>query len=318
MKSLKVIAEGPVMSISPALASSPAPEGASRLRLLTIALAPVGTVAAVALMLADRTGPPWLGISLLILLVITGVGQPIQWLAVGLGVVAALLHVLGFWASNSLTTDWLSASAGLSFLAVALFAEALGRECTREDQRRAETALRLEDLSPVDSVTGVTKWNHAVHTFERELTRSRRYRQPLALVMVGIENWAELRDALGATRSQRALNDVGKHLSAACRVIDVVAYKQDGEFGVLLPDTPPLGAEIVARRITSYVADIPDLRLRAGVTSFPTNPDTVDGLIEDALAGLSLAAHFGKAYLASVPSLSSSTDVADPPSAVSV
>src|SRR5215207_8083274 len=93
------------------------PSGASRLRLLTIALAPVVSLATVALMLADRTGPPWLGISLLALLVLTGVGQPIQWLAVGLGAIATIMHVVSVSAAGPLTGQWLTASAGLSFLA---------------------------------------------------------------------------------------------------------------------------------------------------------------------------------------------------------
>src|SRR5262245_59254072 len=205
--------------------------GASRLRLLTIALAPVVSLATVALMLADRTGPPWLGISLLALLVLTGVGQPIQWLAVGLGAVATEMHVLGVWASGSLAAQWLTAAAGLSFLATGAFAEALGRECTREDRRRLRPALLVEGLNPIDTVVGVTKWAHALHMFNRELARARRYHQELALVLVSIERWEEVRGALGPSEAGAALASVGAHLLASCRVVDIVAFRRDGEFG---------------------------------------------------------------------------------------
>ena len=125
-------------------------------------------------MLADRTGPPWLGVSLLGLLVLTGVGQPIQWLAVGLGALATVMHVISVSTTGPLSAQWLTASAGLSFLVVGAFAEALGRECTREDRRHLQTALLVEDLTPIDAVAGVTKWTHALHMFERELARARR------------------------------------------------------------------------------------------------------------------------------------------------
>lgn len=283
------------------MASISQPSGATRLRLLTIALAPVVSLATAALMLANRTGPPWLGISLLVLLVLTGVGQPIQWLAVALGAVATIMHVFTVSTDGPLTAQWLTASAGLSFLAVGAFAEALGRECTREDHRHLQTALLVEDLTPLDTVAGVTKWTHALHMFERELARARRYRQELALVVVGIERWEEVRDALGPRAAEAVLASVGAHLIASCRVVDIVAVKQSGEFAVLLPDTPAAGAEVVARRITGFRSEHDAARLRAGVASFPTEPDTLTSLISEAEAALALAEQLGKTYVASAP-----------------
>ena len=269
----------------------------SRLRLLALGLAPAVCVASTVLVLTHPAELPTVGLVLYVLLVPIGVFQPVPRLALAVGAAGTAFH-LGLVVLGLDPAGWWGALAAPGFLLVGAMAEGLGRECAIVEVQRARVARLVEDLTPTDSVAGVTKWTHTQPTFARELARSRRYKQPLTLLMVSADQWERTSRRLGHDASKAAVAEIGGHLVAACRNVDVVTYRDGSTFGLLLPDTPPAGAEVVARRIAALACAGDAVRLRVGLATATAETDTVEQLVQDAEMACSIAERLGRGWLA--------------------
>jgi diguanylate cyclase (GGDEF)-like protein len=127
--------------------------------------------------------------------------------------------------------------------------DALRRELTGLEQGRNS----LERLSATDPVTGV--WNHRYlqETLARELERARRVERPLAVLMCDIDRFREVNAAHGHQVGSAVLRELAQRLALEIRSFDTFARYGGEEFVVLLPDTGPEGASVVADRLC-YVA----------------------------------------------------------------
>jgi diguanylate cyclase (GGDEF)-like protein len=127
--------------------------------------------------------------------------------------------------------------------------EALRRELTGLEQGRTS----LERLSATDPVTGV--WNHRYlqETLAHELERARRVERPLAVLMCDVDRFREVNAAHGHQIGSAVLRELAQRLALEIRSFDTFARYGGEEFVVLLPDTGPEGAAVVADRLC-YVA----------------------------------------------------------------
>ena len=295
--------------LTPALGADPSPateapgtmaapaSAVSRLRLLAMGLAPAVGAASTVLVLSHPAELPTVGLVLLVLLVPVGVFQPVPKLALTIGA-AAMAFQIGLVVLGLGSGGWWAALAAPGFLLVAAVAEGFGRECAVVDGQRARVARLVEDLTPTDSVAGVTKWSHAQPTFARELARSHRYKQPLTLLMVTADQWERVSRRLGHEAAKAAVAEIGGHLVAACRNVDVVTYRDGATFGLLLPDTPLVGAEVVARRIAALACAGDAVRLRVGLATATAEIETVEQFVQDAEMACSIAERLGRGWLA--------------------
>ena len=268
----------------------------SRLRLLALGLAPAVCAASTVLVLTHPAELPTVGLVLLVLLVPIAVFQPVPKLALAIGAAGMAFH-LGLVVLGLDPAGWVGALAAPGFLLVAAIAEGFGRECAVVDAQRARVARLVEDLTPTDSVAGVTKWSHAQPTFARELARSRRYKQPLTLLMVAADKWERTSRRLGHDAAKSAVAEIGGHLVAACRNVDVVTYRDGATFGLLLPDTPMAGAEVVARRIAALACAGDAVRLRVGLAGASVETGSVDQLVQDAEMACAIAERLGRGWM---------------------
>jgi diguanylate cyclase (GGDEF)-like protein len=114
--------------------------------------------------------------------------------------------------------------------------------------KRMADELRL--TATVDALTGIANRRRLDEVLEREWLRSRRSREPLALVMVDVDHFKLFNDRYGHPAGDACLHRVAQALSGAClRPGDLVARYGGEEFALVLPHTPLLGAEHVMRRI---------------------------------------------------------------------
>jgi diguanylate cyclase (GGDEF)-like protein len=228
------------------------------------------------------------------LIVLTGVIQPVRYagLALALLAVAAQVALTSptelLWAPFSMLT-------AVGTLVVGGLADELGRAARQAQSDREAALAAAEELRPVDAVAGVTKWAHATLAFERELARARRYEQPLALLRVDIVHWDVVWTRLGTKKSAALVGELGAHLVKSSRIVDIVAYHGKGIFSLLLPDTPGVGALVVAQRIVKFKSEHPSVKIRVGVA-----PHTGDGTVEDLLlqaeAAVGIAERLDKPY----------------------
>lgn len=124
----------------------------------------------------------------------------------------------------------------------------------RSQLRVKRMADALRQSATVDALTGIANRRRLDEMLEREWLRSRRSRQPLALVMVDVDHFKLFNDRYGHPAGDACLRRVAQALSGAClRAGDLVARYGGEEFALVLPHTPLFGAEHVARRILDAV-----------------------------------------------------------------
>lgn len=113
-------------------------------------------------------------------------------------------------------------------------------------------ALEREVL--LDPLTQAWNRRYLDRVFPVELTRSRRYRQPLSAALLDIDHFKDVNDNHGHAAGDRVLNEVVRIILSAARTSDIVCRWGGEEFLVLMPCTARADAAIAAERIRAAVA----------------------------------------------------------------
>ena len=122
----------------------------------------------------------------------------------------------------------------------------------REQRRTRDAAIRL---STIDALTGLANRAYLIAAVEREIDRATRYGRGFCLLMADLDglkvDQRHVRPPGRATGSSSAVADV---IREGVRRIDTPARLGGDEFVVLLPETDPTGACVVAEKIRQGVA----------------------------------------------------------------
>lgn len=152
-----------------------------------------------------------------------------------------------------------------------------GKVVTRENtvpisNLASEAGLALEVVSLYDSMkimavtdglTGLYNHREFYQSLRRELERARRYRHTLSLLMIDVDDFKQFNDRFGHPAGDFALRKIAELLRKCARTTDIIARYGGEEFAVILPESTPGGALMVAERIKSEVAEhnfIPNAR----------------------------------------------------------
>ncbi|MEK7798303.1 MAG: sensor domain-containing diguanylate cyclase [Acidobacteriota bacterium] len=147
---------------------------------------------------------------------------------------------------------------------------------------------KSEELSITDDLTKLYNSRYLNSTLRREVERSKRYRTPVSLIFLDLDGFKNVNDKYGHLWGSRTLVEVGKVIAQTVREIDVVARFGGDEFTVILPQTGPEGAAIIAERIRERIEETPFLssyglqvRISAslGIASFPDHGRSKDDLL---------------------------------------
>jgi diguanylate cyclase (GGDEF)-like protein len=87
-----------------------------------------------------------------------------------------------------------------------------------------------------------------------EYSRSVRYRHPFGLAMLSVDGLAELRETHGGPAADALADSVADAVGRAVREVDMMIRPSRSEIAVILPETEPTGARVVAERLRSVVA----------------------------------------------------------------
>jgi diguanylate cyclase (GGDEF)-like protein len=148
-------------------------------------------------------------------------------------------------ASASLAEDavvyaYVSLSTAIAF---SLFGYVLGRRIER-----------LTNLSETDSLTGLYNRRGLSQQMATELARWRRYRQPLAVVLVDLDGLKRINDRYGHTVGDAALRQVAAAIRAERREGDISARWGGDEFAILATNTPSQSALALAERLRHVIS----------------------------------------------------------------
>ena len=115
---------------------------------------------------------------------------------------------------------------------------------------------RLELLAATDFLTGVYNLRTFYELARHEVSRLARNGGDLALVVIDIDHFKGINDSLGHAAGDNALKQFVTVVHENLREQDIFARAGGDEFRLLLPDTSPAGAYLVAERIRSEVNKI--------------------------------------------------------------
>ncbi len=184
---------------------------------------------------------------------------------------------------------------------------------TLEERNRelADTNRHLEDLLIVDDKTGLANYRQFCRRLREEWLRAERYRNPLSLVMIDLDDFKLLNDTLGHPAGDRALREVAALVAGGARATDLAARYGGEEFTILLPHTESAMAARVAERILAAIRDhvflaneSPSrLTASAGAATCPSTPlmNSPDDLLQAADRALYEAKREGKNRVAIHP-----------------
>jgi diguanylate cyclase (GGDEF)-like protein len=108
---------------------------------------------------------------------------------------------------------------------------------------------QLAELSETDPLTGLFNARGLFDRLDAELARSRRYREPLALLSVDLDGLKSINDRYGHRAGDDAIRSVADVIRSELRHSDVGARWGGDEFAVLAPSTSRVAALALAERI---------------------------------------------------------------------
>ncbi len=121
------------------------------------------------------------------------------------------------------------------------------RQSVEEELQKSEN--RYRELSIVDDLTQLYNSRHFYFQLKIELDRSKRYEQPLTLLLLDLDNFKAFNDAYGHVEGDQVLRRLGQVIKKCLRETDV-AYRYGGEeFTILLPMTASTDGAVTAERI---------------------------------------------------------------------
>lgn len=214
----------------------------------------------------------------------TGGWRP-RWLAVvPIALKGMVLGMLGVGSSNAADLS----SRDLSLLRV------IGEEAgvAVENARLYEETKRLAATDPLTEV-----WNrrHIQERLGTEIARARRFGHELSVLVMDIDNLKLFNDTYGHPAGDKVIRTVAQVVLTSCRETDIVGRYGGDEFAVLLPETDPQGATMIAGRILNALNKAPfrapggtevPIRISIGATSYPSDSDELNRLFSLADAAM--------------------------------
>jgi diguanylate cyclase (GGDEF)-like protein len=175
----------------------------------------------------------------------------------------------------------------------------------------AQATLALENIelhyqvqrqAITDELTGLTNHGHFQDLLSAELEEVRRYRYPVGLIMLDIDDFKSINDTYGHQQGDVVLRQVAKVLRDTSRDVDTPARYGGEEMALILPHTDLGGAYAIAERLRTAIGALQIPRLNGdgflsvtaslGVTA--TSEGVKDALIGEADTALYAAKRRGK------------------------
>ena len=130
-----------------------------------------------------------------------------------------------------------------------------------------EEFKKLQINAATDALTGLYNRRLFDEYFDKELNRSKRYGQQLAVVILDLHSLKQVNDRYGHMQGDQVLQLAATTLRRTLRASDFAFQIGGDEFALLLPQTEPDQAMTLCRRVRAeYEVDVKPMGLEVGVT----------------------------------------------------
>ena len=191
------------------------------------------------------------------------------------------------------------ASATLVIAAAAAMVSSFAFLALHHERAEGE-ALRMATMDPL---TGAYNRRSFHEIAERELSRARRYGQPLSIIVLDIDHFRPLNERHGHRTGDEVLQRIADIVRGALRKEDMVVRYGGEEFLVMLNEVPGPGAVVVAGRIRKAIEAEPiqtsnarlPVTVSVGVSArLDEGPESIEDLLARAEEALALAKQRGR------------------------
>lgn len=157
---------------------------------------------------------------------------------------------------------------------------------------------KLQQQSITDGLTGVKTRRFFWEALSAEWKRASRSGRPFSVVLVDLDKFKEVNDSMGHFEGDLVLARVGRLLEQKSRQSNVVARYGGDEFIILMPETGPEQAQVLAERLRQWLAADPMLSEQKitgsfGVACFPKHGFSIEDVIRVADAGMYVSKRSG-------------------------
>jgi diguanylate cyclase (GGDEF)-like protein/PAS domain S-box-containing protein len=152
----------------------------------------------------------------------------------------------------------------------------------RDITERKRLQEAMQQLVSTDDLTGLGNYRRLQDEFQTAAKWLRRTGRSSALLVLDVDGLKKINDTFGHVVGSGALCRLANALQLECRSVDIAVRYGGDEFAVILPDAGADGAQNLARRIASRLAEDggdPPLSFSYGVAVYPDNGKTLHELL---------------------------------------
>jgi diguanylate cyclase (GGDEF)-like protein/PAS domain S-box-containing protein len=121
------------------------------------------------------------------------------------------------------------------------------------EEKILQLNAELELLAMTDHLTNLYNRRYFMQRGAEEFKRARRNNQPLALLMLDVDQFKKVNDTHGHEAGDMALQQIAAVLKSTLRETDILGRMGGEEFAILLPNTQSKEAGLLAERILQAV-----------------------------------------------------------------
>lgn len=158
---------------------------------------------------------------------------------------------------------------------------------------------KLEEFAVTDQLTGLYNRHYLHETAQQAVANAARYKHPLSLLLLDLDNFKAVNDTHGHDVGDRVLTELGALIRASCRDGDVAARFGGEEFMLLLVECQMADAQAKAERLRAKIesAQLAGLKVTAsvGVSTLQDCPEaSFEALLKRADKAMYAAKHAGR------------------------
>lgn len=167
----------------------------------------------------------------------------------------------------------------------------------------SRTMLELEYYAVHDPLTGLHNRRQFNDILRYEIGRSERHKHEFSVLMLDLDDFKDINDSYGHPTGDTALCAIANVLLEHTRNGDLCARIGGDEFAIILTETGPKGARVVAENVSRALRELAiisaqgnrfHLTVSVGVSSYPIDGLTIDTLLEGVDAAMYKAKDMGK------------------------
>ncbi len=168
------------------------------------------------------------------------------------------------------------------------------------DKRKSEEVIWRQ--ANFDELTGLPNRSMFRERMKQEIKKANRAGLPIALMFIDLDHFKEVNDTLGHDMGDLLLIEAAQRITDCVRTTDIVARLGGDEFTVLLAELDEVGSvERIANCITQKIAapfrlkeEVGYVSASIGITLFPNDADTIEGLFKNADQAMYVAKNQGR------------------------